>query len=155
VNSGQIDIPDAYGFGITNIFKIKYIVIDDVLLQDWSKKRFFVKSNPDFQKSVRTGVGIEILPTPIKPGFWQNLSYRFGGFYEICNFQSSGQSINSYGIRAGVNIPITNFNSIDFGVNYSIRGKTSNGLIKDEYLNFTAGVNFGELWFLRPREEDQ
>ncbi len=155
VNSGEIDIPDSYGFGISNIFNRKYLVSGDVLLQDWSKYREFGRSNPAFQQSIRTGLGLEIIPTPNKPGFWQNLTYRFGGFYEVGNFQISGQSINSYGLRAGLNIPISNYNSIDFGVNYSIRGKTSDGLIQDQYLNFTAGVNFGELWFLRPREEDQ
>ncbi len=65
------------------------------------------------------------------------------------------QDINSYGIRAGVNIPISTYNSIDLGLNYSVKGTTENGLIKDEFFNLTAAVNFGELWFLRPREEDQ
>ena len=63
--------------------------------------------------------------------------------------------ILTYGIRAGLNIPISKYNSLDFGINYSVKGKTSDGLIKDEFLNLTAGVNFGELWFLRPREEDK
>jgi len=131
------------------------IVSGDLLFQDWSKYRVFGQSNPDFQQSIRTGLGFEIIPTPNAPGFWQMVTYRFGGFYEIGNFQIAGQSINSYGIRAGLNIPISNYNSIDFGMGYSIRGKSSNQLIKEEYFNLTAGVNFGELWFLRPREEDQ
>lgn len=155
VNSGQINIPDAYGFGITNIFNQKYLVSGDVLFQDWSKYTEFDRSNPNFQQSIRAGLGFEIIPTPNSPGFWQILTYRLGGFYEIGNFKLSGESINSFGVRAGLNIPISQFNSIDFGINYSVRGTTSNGLIKDEFLNLTAGINFGELWFLRPREEDQ
>lgn len=155
VNSGAIDIPDAYGFGITNIFNNKYLVSGDVLLQDWSKFSEFGKTNPAFQQSIRAGLGLEIIPNPESFGFWQILTYRVGGFYEIGNFQIAGQSINSYGIRAGINIPISNYNSIDFGINYSVRGKKENQLIKEEFLNLTAGVNFGELWFLRPREEDQ
>lgn len=155
LNSGTIEIPDTYGFGITNIFNRKYLVSGDVLFQDWSKYRIFNQSNPDFQQSIRTGLGFEIIPTPNEPGFWQILTYRFGGFYEVGNFKIAGQSVNSFGVRAGVNIPISNYNSIDFGIGYSIRGKSSNQLIKEEFLNLTAAVNFGELWFLRPREEDQ
>lgn len=155
LNKGTVEIPDSYGFGITNIFNRKYLVSGDVLIQDWSKYRIFGQSNPDFQRSIRTGLGFEIIPTPNQAGFWQIVTYRFGGFYEIGNFQIAGQSINSYGIRAGLNIPISNYNSIDFGMGYSIRGKSGNQLIKEEFFNLTAGVNFGELWFLRPREEDQ
>jgi hypothetical protein len=155
IGSGFINIPDAYGFGITNTFGRKYLVSADVLFQDWTKYSEFDVTNPAFQQSIRTGLGFEIQPTPDKFGFWQILTYRFGGFYEIGNFKLRDEAINSYGIRAGVNIPITTFNSLDFGVNYSVRGTKSNGLIKDEFLNFTMAVNFGELWFLRPREEDQ
>ncbi len=83
------------------------------------------------------------------------MTYRIGGFYDKAFYKVSGQDIISYGVRTGVNIPISQYNSLDFGVNYSIRGKSTGGLIKDEFLNLTVGVNFGELWFIRPREEDQ
>ncbi|MDQ3194601.1 MAG: hypothetical protein M3P82_06335, partial [Bacteroidota bacterium] len=155
LNEGQIFIPDFYGAGITNIFNKKYAVSGDILLQDWSKHKVFGRSDSNFQQSFRAGLGIEILPTPGKNSFWQILTYRLGGFYEKGFFKIAGQDVNSYGVRGGVNIPISNYNSLDFGINYSIRGKTGNGLIKDEFLNLTLGINFGELWFLRPREEDQ
>lgn len=155
LNSGTVNIPDSYGIGISNIFSQKYLVSGDVLFQDWSKYRIFNQSNPDFQQSIRAGLGFEIIPNPDKAGFWQILTYRFGGFYEVGNFKIAGQSVNSYGLRAGVNIPISNYNSIDFGLGYSIRGESTNQMIKEEFFNLTAGVNFGELWFLRPKEEDQ
>lgn len=155
LNSGTVNIPDSYGIGISNIFSQKYQVSGDVLFQDWSKYRIFNQSNPDFQQSIRAGLGFEIIPNPDKAGFWQILTYRFGGFYEVGNFKIAGQSVNSYGLRAGVNIPISNYNSIDFGLGYSIRGESTNQMIKEEFFNLTAGVNFGELWFLRPKEEDQ
>lgn len=155
LNSGIIQIPDAYGFGISNTFNGKYTISGDVIFQDWSKFTAFGSPVPQLENSIRGGLGMEILPTPGKAGFWQIVTYRFGGFYEKGNIKLSGENINSYGLRAGLNIPISQYNSIDFGINYSIRGKTGNGLIKDEFLNFTAGVNFGELWFIRPRDEDQ
>jgi hypothetical protein len=53
----------------------------------------------------------------------------------------------------GFGIPISDLNSIDLNFSYSIRGKEGNGLIKDELFSIYAGVNFGELWFLRPNED--
>lgn len=155
LNDGTVSIPDQFGLGITNTFGNKYLVSADVLYQDWSKYTEFNVTVPELQKSYHAGLGLEIIPSPNKPGFFQNLTYRIGGFYEKGKIVISGQDINSFGFRAGVNIPLSTFNSLDLGVNYSIKGTNDNNLIKDEFLNFTMGVNFGELWFIRPKEEDQ
>jgi hypothetical protein len=155
LNDGQIKYPDSYGFGITNTFGNKYVVSGDLMLQDWSKFQVFGIQRQIYQQSLRAGIGVEIMPNQNYTSIWQSMTYRFGGFYEQAFYKLNDQNINTIGIRAGVNIPISTYNSIDFGINYSVKGKTENGLIKDEFLNFTAGVNFGELWFLRPREEDQ
>ncbi len=155
LNSGTVEIPDSYGLGITNIFGNKYLLSADVLVQDWSKYRFFGKQRPDFQRSYRAGIGMEILPSQNHKSFWKSLTYRFGGFYDLAFYQLNGENINTVGIRAGLNIPLSTYNSVDIGMNYSVKGKPVSGLIKDEFLNFTIGFNFGEIWFIRPKDEDQ
>jgi len=52
-----------------------------------------------------------------------------------------------------VNIPINQQNSIDLGISYSSRGTTDYKLIKDQYVKFSIGINFGELWFVRRRKK--
>lgn len=148
LNSGNIEIPALFGAGITNIFNNKYLVSADFVMQDWSKYSAFGQSFSNFQNSMRIGLGFEILPFQENFSFWQSMSYRFGGFYDKLFYKVNDEDIISYGLRAGVNIPINRFNSLDLGFNYSIKGKTGNGLIKDEFFNFTAGINFGELWFM-------
>ncbi len=155
LKDGEMGVPELYGFGISNIFGKRYLISADAIIQNWSKYTEFGITPPNFQNSIRTGLGIEILPNPDNNSVWQQLTYRFGGFYEKLFYRVNGQDINQFGIRAGLNIPISKYNSIDLGFNYSQRGKTENGLIKDEFFNISAAVNFGELWFLRPREEDQ
>lgn len=155
LNEGEIVIPEAYSFGITNNFGGKYILSADIVVQDWNKFREFGKKRDNFGSSYRAGLGIEILPSKTNNSFWGRNTYRIGGFYDKAYYTVSGQDILTYGIRAGLNIPISKFNSIDFGVNYSVKGKKGEGLIKDEFLNLTAGINFGELWFLRPKDEDK
>ncbi|MEO6694087.1 MAG: hypothetical protein ABIY50_13960 [Ignavibacteria bacterium] len=155
LNSGTIDVPDMYGVGISNIFGKNFLLSADLVMQDWSKYKEFGRSRLDFQSSFRAGLGLEIIPDPNKKSFWGSTTYRIGGFYDKGFYKISNEDIMSYGVRAGINIPLSKYNSFDLGINYSIRGKTGTGLIRDEYLNLTAGVNFGELWFLRPREEDQ
>lgn len=155
VNSGEINYPASLGFGFTNIFGNKYIVSGDFMMQNWSDYKVFGMSRSNFQESYRAGLGLEIIPEQNYTSFWNAMTYRFGGFYERAFYKVYDQNINTFGFRAGVNIPISRLSSVDIGLNYSIKGTTENGLIQDQFLNFTAGVNFGELWFLRPPEEDQ
>lgn len=155
IKEGQIEIPNVLGFGITNNFGNKVIVSADVILQDWSNYREYGEPREGFQQSYRGGLGVEFLPSETNQSFWGKNTYRLGAFYENSYYKVNNESINTMGFRGGINIPISRYNSLDFAVNYSFRGKTENGLVKDEFLNFTAGVNFGEIWFIRPSDEDK
>jgi hypothetical protein len=74
-------------------------------------------------------------------------------FYDKSYYKVNNEDVIRYGVSAGIGIPISTYNSFDLGISYFIRGKTENGLVKDEYLKLTAGFNFGELWFVKTREE--
>jgi outer membrane protein assembly factor BamA len=106
------------------------------------------------KNSYRVGLGFIILP-PVKRdiGFFEGIEYRFGFEYDNSYFEINNEQINRFGIGLGFGIPINKYNSIDIGINYYIRGKTDNGFIKDNLLKITAGINIGELWFLKPKED--
>lgn len=152
----DIQIPQAFGFGITKQIGKQVILSGDVLLQEWSKYISRNTSNTVYTNSYRYGLGAEILPA-IKSdrSIWESLTYRMGVFYDNTYFMVNGEKVNRYGIGLGVGIPVGSSNSLDFGISYSVRGKNENGLIKENYLKLTAGLNFGELWFLRPKDEDR
>jgi len=65
----------------------------------------------------------------------------------------NGENLNILSVSAGLSLPIGNYNSLDLYAKYNIRGKETNGLIKDEVFRFGASVKIGELWFLRPSDE--
>jgi hypothetical protein len=154
--SSDIQLPQAFGFGITKKFGQQFLLSGDVLWQQWSK---FIPGNlsiNNYTNSIRYGLGAEIIP-PVKSDktFWENLTYRMGVFYDKAYFSVNDQNINRFGFGVGFGIPLGNYNSIDLGVSYSLRGKSENGLILEKYLKLTAGLNFGELWFIRPKDEDR
>jgi len=155
LSGGTLIIPASYGFGFSNKFGKQLIVSGDALIQDWSNYISAGQTQANFGNSYRTGLGFEIIPLD-KPDntFWENLSYRFGGFYQKSYFTVNGTDIIGYGITAGLGIPMNKFNSLDLGISYSIRGKTDNGLIKDQFIKLSAGFNFGELWFIKARNDD-
>jgi hypothetical protein len=151
---GTFEIPSMMGFGVSNRFDNRYVIAADVLIQNWENFREFGISDPTYGTSMKYGLGFEMQP-PDKADktMWENLTYRFGVYYEKEYYNVNGQDIMKYGVSAGLGIPISDYNSIDVALNYSIRGKTDNGLVKDELFNVAVGLNFGELWFLRRAEE--
>ena len=154
VRTGTINIPAAYGFGISNQFGDRVNAAADVYFQQWSDYTDFGVTPSNFVNSMRIGAGLELLPSPDRDkNFFQRLTYRAGGFYDKAYYTVNSENVNTIGFRLGFGIPISDLNSIDLDFSYSLRGKEGNGLIKDELFNIYAGVNFGELWFLRPNDD--
>jgi hypothetical protein len=156
VINNDIVIPEAFGLGITKQFGRQVLVSTDVLYQKFEN---FVPSNllpANYQDNLRYGIGFEILPSPkTDRKFYEKLSYRAGFSYTTSYYKVQGETINDYAANFGVGIPINNENAIDIGFTFGTRGKTEGILVKDNYLKFNLGLNFGEFWFLRPRDEDR
>ena len=154
--SSDIQMPQAFGVGITKKFGKQVIISGDMLWQQWSEFVPGSLSKNAYTNSFRYGLGMEILPA-VKSDrtFFESMTYRVGAYYDNSYYTINGENVNRFGFGLGFGIPLGNFNSIDLGVSYSMRGKSENGLIREDCLRVTAGLNFGELWFIRPRDEDK
>jgi hypothetical protein len=155
LRSGEIVIPQRFGFGISNLFGDRYMVSADLIMQDWSKYSDYGRTFSNYGTTIRTGLGVDILPKGDPASFWSNVSYRLGAFYDKAYYKLNDEDILSYGLSAGMNIPISPMNTLDIGITAGMRGKTGNNLIKDEFITLTGALNLGELWFIRPRDEDR
>jgi len=156
VDRGDIKIPSRLGFGITKKVGNRYMLSSDIIMQDWSNFiSDVVVGQTHYQSAMRIGAGVEIQPIENSEGTWDKLTYRLGGFYETSYYTVNGESINRIGVNAGIGIQLSKYNSLDFALSVSTRGNTNNGLVKDDMIKLTAGLNFGELWFVRPKEEDR
>jgi len=150
----DLDIPQAFGAGLTNKFGNRLIASCDFFYQQWSDFKEGGIELSNMQNSYRIGLGFAVLPSVKKdPAFLESIEYRFGVFYDNSYFKINDEQINRYGISLGFAIPINPYNSIDLGFSYYIRGKTEPGFIKENMFKITAGINIGELWFIKSREE--
>ena len=150
----NLRIPQAFGFGITNQFGSRFIASGDFFYQQWSQFTEGSAVVNDMKNSYRVGLGFIILPPEKRDkSFLEGIEYRFGFEYDNSYFLINNEQINRFGIGLGFGIPINKYNSIDIGINYYLRGKTDNGFIKDNLIKITAGINIGELWFLKPKED--
>jgi len=154
LNSGKIKIPWSGGIGISNEFANSLIVSADVLFQKWADYKYYDVHPPEIRNSLRLGAGLEYTPSKkLNASFFQRMSYRAGASYTEDYLKINGQPINAIGLNAGFSVPMSRYNNIDLLFSYRTRGKTSDGLIKDDVLKFAISVNIGELWFLRPKGE--
>jgi hypothetical protein len=89
--------------------------------------------------------------------FFNNVEYRFGGFYEKMPFQLVGTDLYNYGITFGLGLPIKQrsqapgefkVSTVNVGIMAGRRGSLENGLIQEEYLSIYIAVTFNDKWFI-------
>ncbi|UMQ43540.1 hypothetical protein MKS83_07515 [Chryseobacterium sp. Y16C] len=114
-----------------------------------------------FQDSYRVSVGGWYLPNYNNfRNYFSRVVYRYGAFYEKGSLSINGQgeldpngnSINKFGISAGVLLPfknssITRMSGLEVGVELGKRGTLKNNLINQNYINLKIGFNFADKWF--------
>lgn len=107
----------------------------------------------DYQDSYRFSVGGWYLPNYNNfRNYFSRVTYRYGAFFEKGNLQINDASINKYGISFGSSFPfqksnINRLSSIDLGIELGQKGTLKNNLIRENFLNFTIGINFANKWF--------
>jgi hypothetical protein len=152
----DVTVPESYGFGISKQIGRQLIVSSDIMFQKYSKFKNSALLPANYQDNFRFGAGFEVLP---KIGsdrtVWEALTYRMGFSYDNSTFKLNDEYINNYAVSMGVGIPLNTDNAIDLGITLGTRGKTNNGFVKDNYVRLNLGLNFGEFWFMRPKDEDR
>ncbi|MGH1518204.1 hypothetical protein [Chryseobacterium sp. JK1] len=107
----------------------------------------------DFQDSYRVSAGGWYLPNYNNfRNYFSRVIYRYGAFYERGNLQLEGNSINKFGITAGVMLPfknssITRMSGLELGLEVGKRGTLKDNLINQNYINLKIGFNFADKWF--------
>lgn len=107
----------------------------------------------DFQDTYRISAGGWYLPNYNNfRNYFSRVIYRYGAFYERGNLKLEGNSINKFGISAGVMLPfknssITRMSGLEIGVEVGKRGTLKNNLINQNFINLKVGFNFADKWF--------
>ncbi|KMQ64341.1 membrane protein [Chryseobacterium angstadtii] len=107
----------------------------------------------DFQDTYRISAGGWYLPNYNNfRSYFSRVIYRYGAFYERGNLKIDGNSINKFGISAGVMLPfktssITRMSGLELGIELGKRGTLKNNLINQNFINLRVGFNFADRWF--------
>lgn len=124
----------------------------------WSQYRFMgLQDSVQDSWEIHMGAQLSSISKPTR--YSQAISYRFGlsfgsDYIKIVN------SMPSFGISAGVGLPIINYNRLsptqysilNIGVEYGRRGNDSNPL-KENMFRVSVGFDFTDLWFSKRKYE--
>lgn len=153
--SGEIEIPQALGVGISLNNGTRWMVGLDAKFQRWSNFRDFNGSNENLGDQVKVVLGGELTPDPTSvTSYFKRVTYRFGLSYEnspyqVTNLDGSLNQVNDFGINLGWSMPVSRISNLDFAITYGVRGNVDDTIIREEYFRFYLGVTFNDQWFIK------
>lgn len=152
---GSIYIPNRYGFGLSYEKNNKYVIGLEGQYQDFTKFRNLLDDPLRLQEAIKVGLGFQFTPdylsidNILKRGF-----YRVGLEYQQTPYYLNQTNINDLGINFGASLPVNQLSLVNFAVKVGQRGTTDNGLIKENYVNFTLGLSLNDnSWFFKRKFE--
>ena len=155
VITGSAKIPLGFALGLEYDVRDKIILTGDAQFQQWSQFSYMGVHPSEVQNSMRLGVGAEFLPTrTLAEPYYRQVTYRAGGYVNESYLKINGETINEYFITGGIGVPIFSTPGsearINIGLEYGIRGTTSNGLERDSITRLTISLSGSDTWFNPP-----
>ena len=157
---GNINIPVRFGAGFLYSYKNILLIAMDYSTQDWSKARFFEKTD-SLTASSSIRFGLQYTPVSIdevrRAAYWKRISLRAGGYYNRTYLDINGQQLEDYGMTFGLGIPWKNERNLltktSFNISYQLgwQGSLDNGLVKETYHVFSVGFTLYDFWFIKPK----
>lgn len=149
---GTIRLPMRTGAGLSVGKQGHWIAGADFMWQKWEDYRYYGYSD-SLVNRWRIAVGGEYIPDAESlDSYMQRVSYRAGFYYGETPLELKGQHINEFGISFGFGLPIKKSKSmVNFAASIGKRGTIQGGLIQENFIRFTLGVNVFENWFFKSK----
>lgn len=159
-----VAIAGELGLGVAVNFKNKLRAELDYTRADWrnsgmdAAKGFSVSdSGQPFACSVSESyrLGFEYVPNMNDVRYYhKRIAYRAGAYYNSAYYTVAGEPVNSAGITLGATLPVFRwYNGLSVSMDIGQRGPFGSGLVRENYIKFSFGVNLFDIWFQQPRYE--
>jgi hypothetical protein len=147
---GSFTLPIRTGFGATIGKEGKWVAGADFLWQNWEKFTYYGKSD-SLVNRWNVAIGGEYIPDSRNIGsYFQKVSYRIGFHYGKTPLYLKGKHLDEFGISFGLGLPIKKSRStVNLSASFGKRGTIENGLVQENFVRFTLGVNVFENWFFK------
>ena len=158
-----LELPHAFGAGISYSHGTQWLVGADVEMQRWGQTRYpdFVNGEYALQSGLlddcyRVTVGGEYCPRWNSRNFFHRIRYRVGAGYTTPYYKINGQEgPRQISASFGFGIPIMNaYNNRSFlNISAQYVNNAATGLIKENTFRINIGLTFNEKWFAKWKVE--
>jgi len=148
---GKIFLPNKLGYGITFEKINKFVVGLEAQFQDFTEYRSFSGESGGLGESFKIGLGGQWTPDITSmDNMLKRTMYRVGLEYQQTPYVVNQSQITDIGINFGGSIPVNSLSMVNLAVKVGSRGSTGNGLIRENYVNFSLGFSLNDnTWFYK------
>jgi hypothetical protein len=148
---GSVYIPNRYGFGVTFEKANKYAIGLEGQFQDFKLYQSFLDNPSQLKEAIKIGLGFQIVPDYKSiDNTLKRTTYRIGLEFQQTPYYLNQTNINDIGINFGASLPLNQLSLMNFAIKLGQRGTTDNGLIQENYINFTLGFSLNDnSWFFK------
>jgi len=149
--TASFHLPNSSGIGISLTKNKKYSFSADYRYQAWTATNY-TGLNYALKNSQRISAGVEVSN---KKSYFNNVLFeknylQAGAYYGQSYLAIKGEQLNEMGITLGYGVNSKkNLIGVHLGLDIGQRGTTQNGLIKENYVNFTISVSYRDFWRTR------
>lgn len=149
--AGSVYIPSNVGFGISFEKINKFVIGLEGQYQQLSQFRSFDGGTGELGDSFKLALGGQITPDfGAIDNLLKRTTYRFGVEYQQTPYVLSSIQVQDIGINFGGSVPINSLSLTNFAIKLGTRGTTENGLIRENYVNFSLGFSLNDnTWFYK------
>jgi hypothetical protein len=152
VSSGKtnLEVPMRLNAGLHITFVNVYNFALDYIYQPWTEFRLSDINQSNLSDLHRFSLGFEYRPQSV-PGisYWEQIMLRVGLSYEMSQYNFSGNNLKQLSAFGGFALPLSPENTIDIGLEYSVRGTKDDNLLRENFFRVNLGISFGDIWFIR------
>ncbi|WP_439880887.1 OmpP1/FadL family transporter [Pontibacter sp. MBLB2868] len=157
-STSSVSVPASLRAGITIDNGKNFTLAADLYTQQWSDFKGF-DGRSDLANSYKIAVGGELTPDANSiDNYFKRITYRAGVYYGNSPYIVNGEQIKDKGVTAGFTMPlgrstIYDMYQLNAALGYGNRGTTDNGLIAENYFQFSVGFTVNSRWFIKRRIE--
>lgn len=150
---GRYDMAETWGVGLSWEWRKSLTVEADFTYQPWKNVKYRLIEGFDqttgnrFDNRWKAALGAQYVPA-MRGSYVKRIHYRLGAYYSNDYIMVGDNSVKEYGVSLGFGLPAPSAKTmINFSVDYRHRQASPQALVKENYFQFTLGVNINELWF--------
>lgn len=144
---------ETWGAGISWTWRKKLTIEADYTYQPWKNMKYNAIEGYDqmianrFDNYWKGAIGAQFIPN-LRGNYPQRIAYRAGAWMSNDYILVGGNKVKEYGVSVGFGLPaISTKTVLNLTFEYRHREASPVALVKENYFQFTLGINVNELWF--------